>query len=421
MASQARIAGTVKIDGLVASRDVVVIKDDPAGREVVAVGQSASDGTFDISYSGWTGSVIALAIDEYGQEFKTSKALNQGVIVHPATPNGYVYEVTVAGTTAAEEPVWSTTGTVQSGGVTFSPRAYYRPVASGPLLPEVISYGNSATGGVETTIDIEGVDYRVHTFSESGDLVVSGELEVEYVLVAGGGGGGSENCGGGGGGGGVLIGTATLAEGTYAVNVGEGGQNPVNTGNLLYQGVSGQDTTAFGLVATGGGGGGMGGGGNNLDEFGADGGSGGGGAGTFNSSNRSGGTGVDGQGNDGGTGLNTPDTNSRSGGGGGGASEAGSAATAFVGGKGGDGISTTIRGAVEHFGGGGGGATNSSTPGEGGQGGGGRGGYSRFSANLPEPGAPNTGGGGGGLHESNPSASVGSGGSGVVIIRYVVA
>lgn len=133
MATQARVAGTVKIDGVAAARDVIVIKDDPAGRQVVADGQSASDGTFDITYNDWAGSVVVLALDEYGDEFAAEAALSVGHVVHPATPNGYVYKVTAAGTTGAEEPAWSTSGSVISGSVTFNALPYYRPVASGPL------------------------------------------------------------------------------------------------------------------------------------------------------------------------------------------------------------------------------------------------------------------------------------------------
>jgi len=135
---QAHIAGTVQIDGTPVARDVVVIKDDPSDRKVVAVGQSAANGAFDITYTGWDGPVIALALDHYGNDFQASTALNAGAVVHPSIPNGYVYEVTVAGTTGAEEPAWSTGTSVQSGGVTFSPRPYYRPVASGPLQGEEV-------------------------------------------------------------------------------------------------------------------------------------------------------------------------------------------------------------------------------------------------------------------------------------------
>lgn len=136
--TQARIAGTVMIDGTPASRDIVVISDNPSGRQVIAQGQSAGDGTFDITYNDWTGAVIALALDEYGDEFTPETALNMGQVVHPETPNGHVYQVTAAGTTGTEEPTWSTSGSVTSGGVTFNALPYYRPVASGPLQGEEV-------------------------------------------------------------------------------------------------------------------------------------------------------------------------------------------------------------------------------------------------------------------------------------------
>jgi hypothetical protein len=49
----------------------------------------------------------------------------------------------------------------------------------------------SATGGTVTEVTDGGINYKVHTFTSSGTFtVVSGEAEVEYLVVAGGGGGG---------------------------------------------------------------------------------------------------------------------------------------------------------------------------------------------------------------------------------------
>lgn len=64
-------------------------------------------------------------------------ALALGALVLPSTATGYVYKVTVAGTTAAAEPAWPTAagGTVVSGSVTFTaieaPAATWTPVAFG--------------------------------------------------------------------------------------------------------------------------------------------------------------------------------------------------------------------------------------------------------------------------------------------------
>jgi hypothetical protein len=423
MATQARVAGTVKIDGVAAARDVIVIKDDPAGRQVVAEGQSAGDGTFDITYSDWAGSVVVLALDEYGDEFAPEAALNAGQVVHPSTPNGYVYKVTVAGTTGTEEPTWSTSSSVTSGSVTFNPVPYYRPVASGPLLGEPQDAG-SAVGGTETEIDIAGTIYKVHSFYESGVLDVTGSIDIEYLLVGGGGAGGSispAGSGGGGGGGGVLLGSTTLGEGSYPVTVGEGGLNPAYSGDA-FPGANGGDSVAFGLVAVGGGGGGNAPAGSGSGNDGQAGGSGGGGSGGNGRAHRSGGSAHLGQGNAGGNGLNQLYASRKHAGGGGGAGGPGSDPPDFYNsGAGGDGIEVNIRGVPEWFGGGGGGGISTYTAGLGGNGGGGNGGGG--SPEDPTAGAANTGGGGGGgglLSKNKQPEQLGPGGSGIVIVRYRV-
>lgn len=134
----AHIAGTVAIDGSAAEREVIVISDDPNGRQVLGQGMSAPDGTFDIEYNDWGGAVIALALDNYGGDWSPETALASGTIIHPTTPNGYVYEVTTGGTTGTTEPAWSINSSVNDGSVTFNPRPFYRPIASGPLAGEVL-------------------------------------------------------------------------------------------------------------------------------------------------------------------------------------------------------------------------------------------------------------------------------------------
>lgn len=133
-----RVAGTVQINGVAAQRDLLIISDDPSGRAIVGEGASAGDGTFDLSYNDWSGAVIVVALDVYGIAFMAEEPINAGAVIHPTTPNGYVYVVTEAGTTGVTEPTWSTSGSVVSGSVTFAPRAYYRPVASGPLQGELV-------------------------------------------------------------------------------------------------------------------------------------------------------------------------------------------------------------------------------------------------------------------------------------------
>ena len=233
-------------------------------------------------------------------------------------------------------------------------------------------------------------------------------LVVSFLVVAGGGGGGADNGSGWGGGGGAggyrnsynnetsggnsssetpLELTSTT---NYTVTVGEGGSGTSPNG-------SGEDSVFSTITSIGGGGGGQ-----PSPRDGEDGASGGGAAHSGN-----GGSGTSNQGLDGADGGNNVS------GGGGGASQAGGNG---YNGNGGDGLSSSITGtAITRAGGGGG--TNfdgigSGNAGAGGAGGGGTGGRT---ANIRDA-VANTGGGGGGGIPTGQSG--GTGGSGIVILRY---
>jgi len=253
-----------------------------------------------------------------------------------------------------------------------------------------------ATGG-DSVFDITdgGTDYRVHVFTTVGtsNFVVSQGGDVEYLVVAGGGSGGSNN-GGGGGAGGLLTGSLAVTPDSYPVAVGAGGSGVQNA-----TGINGGNSSALGLTALGGGGGGS-----QVDiSAGRVGGSGGGaGANTA----RTGSAGTAGQGNRGGnlSGLGIGGT------GGGGAGAPGED-VGFTGGNGGDGVQSSITGTAVFYAGGGGGQQT----GLGGQGGGGDG----SDASLSPTGnaVDGLGGGGGG---GRGTYVCGAGGSGIVIIRYVL-
>jgi len=260
---------------------------------------------------------------------------------------------------------------------------------------------------------------------------------VEYLIVAGGGSGGSY-VGGGGGGGGVLQGSVDIGQQSYTITVGAGGASAGSTSvKQSIQGNNGGNSSAFGFTALGGGGGGR-----YAHIAGSSGGS-GGGSGGFQNGSSSGGGATSGQGNVGGGSIGPRPRSFTGGGGGGGAGAAGQTSTDALntGGNGGDGIVSYILGVPYYFGGGGGGGnyTNGSRPGNGGLGGGGGGssntanvsGVGGGSAinntsggngsatgdpnNLGGNGAANSGGGGGGNGHYGLS---GSGGSGIVIVRY---
>ena len=299
----------------------------------------------------------------------------------------------------------------------------------------------SATGGDVTTEPGNG--YKYHTFLNTGNFVTDSNAGTVEVLIVGGGGGGGDyadagNAGGAGGAGGLVHHAALSlsASTTYPIVIGNGGpDNPSPNGT--YIGGNGDDSTAFGMTAKGGGGGG------GYDQDGVTGGSGGGGVGSgpanqtsqnvpfqpspdFNQFGNAGGTG---------------DSNAGDFGGGGGAGAAGSDHGGGAGGAGspnpggGPGGPGGVGKQYPQFtgnlfgvpglnpfngyfaGGGGGGNYPSGAPAPGGLGGGGGPNNNPQSPTdtQPIPGTDGTGGGGAG---GSFSHSGGSGGKGIVIIRY---
>jgi len=246
-----------------------------------------------------------------------------------------------------------------------------------------------AVGGIESTITVDGISYRVHQFTAIGtsSIVFWAPVEVEYLIVAGGGGGGSGYQGGGGGAGGLLTNVGStpliLSASSYQITVGSGG----STGTSSVPN-NGNDSVFANLTANGGGRGAS-----ELTSTAATvGGSGGGGTHTL----LSGASGTPGQGNAGGNGLTSGEF---SGGGGGGAGGVGTNATLGVNQPaGGAGISSSIDGTSRIYAQGGAGAR-------------------RASAVTGAAGTPNTGNGGGGT-SGFVTTGGGAGGSGIVIIRY---
>jgi hypothetical protein len=221
---------------------------------------------------------------------------------------------------------------------------------------------------------------------------ITGNYAVDYLIVAG----GAAGLGlGPGGAGGLIANSTTLTVGTsYSIIVGSGGSSG---------GASGSNSSAFSLIAIGGGTGG----GAFFGQNGSPGGSGGGGM--YGDGGGVGGAGTAGQGNKGGDGFPVLVGNAGPGGGGG-AGAPGENGPNNRGGNGGVGLQLSITGTPTYYAGGGG-AGADSIGGSGGLGGGGNG-----DGNTSGPGSAgtaNTGGGGGGANRS--------GGSGVVILRYASA
>jgi len=342
----------------------------------------------------------------------------------PALTVGTTGNTTLAGLiiTASSAPGSPTTGQVYYNSIDKTLYVY-----DGTNFRHVSERAGKAIGGTVTSYVKGSTTYVVHTFLESGTFTPYSSFNIDALIVAGGGAAASStNIPGAGGAGGVLTGyNAGVIATSYTITIGAGGAINSNGGNSI---ITGNSET---LTALGGGRGGDGDGGSNFT--GRDGGSGGGSNykatgggqatqanGTFGGQTFTG-YGYDGAGSIGSAGGYHP------GGGGGGAG--GSAVrptnTSDNTADGGIGMLNDFRtGTMEYYAGGGGGAVWSMGAGEhreapkGGKGGGGdAGSYSgnRFANSNGLPGEENTGGGGGGGAHAGMK---GTGGSGIVVIRY---
>ena len=300
----------------------------------------------------------------------------------------------------------------------------------------------TATGGTITTSG----DYKIHTFTGPGTFDVTnegtcaGSTRLDYLVIAGGGSGGLGDNGaaGGGGAGGYRESVPSPAAWTsspiatttgvtaafqpYPITIGAGGaQTP--TPATPNDGNAGSNSSALGIISTGGGYGSGCGAGNG----GSGGGGGAGGPQTGGSGNTPPVTPAQGfNGGNGGPGSASGD----SGGGGGGATQLGGngAGGSGAGGNGGNGATSCISASPVTRGGGGGGGVRAGdgqppgrSVGQAGPGGGGAGGRGGPSALTAGAGTANTGGagGGGGYNPSSGPNTIGAaGGSGIVIIRY---
>lgn len=274
---------------------------------------------------------------------------------------------------------------------------------------------NKTLGAIAPTPNSLG-DYRIHSYTNTGTCsfvpAYTGTVE---VLVVGGGGGSGTDVGGGGGGGGVVYNESynVISGKRYTVTVGGGGAG--GGGPVGGTGANGGNSVFGSIVALGGGGAGY-----YYSQMGYNGGSGGGqgGAGPNNNTPIPGST----QGGQGTLGQGYPGGIRRAGfGGGGGGGAGGPGHDQYgYGADGGPGVAYDISGTLTYYGGGGGSGDNGGTAyiGYGGIGGGGDGDSRNNSTSfLQINGRPNTGGGGGG---DGGWTQPGSGGSGIVIVRYKI-
>jgi hypothetical protein len=380
---------------------------------------------------------------------------------------GITSSLTISGSDFTNDPVTvNFTGSGISEDVTVTPTnentisvsvpsGVYNSVSHGTVLDVKIVNSEGLSSGVSQktavalpsggTITTSG-GYRIHTFYSSGTFTLPTTRSIDVFMIGGGGGGGQSLAGGGGGGSAAVATNLSKSAASYSIVVGGGGAGATSD---TSQSGTGGNSSAFGQTVTGGGGGASR---NRYPPSG--GGNGGGGASDGTTSGLQGTkpTAISGfttyggfsGGNGAGGSPNYP------GGGGAGCGQNGGTPSnsGSKGGYGGAGIQNDFIGTNYYWGGGGGGSTYTGGEGggDGGAGGGGGGatnqggvasggvglntGYQGYSCGGDSGcgraggnGGANTGGGGGaGAHQNYSSATnqQGTGGSGIVVIRYAL-
>lgn len=385
---------------------------------------------------------------------QTSSPLNIGARNNTTTYfSGVIDEVRISNVVRTKSEIQTNMNTWGIGSQTGVVAYYdFNDVSGSTILDRVGSsnltlVGSPSTMAIESSTVVSGdqvvIFPRTYLNSNGGWRVPAGVTKIQSLVVAGGGGGGSRAGGGGGAGGYVATELATLTftpNSIEAITVGQGGSV-----NAAAQGTNGFNSSLGSKrIALGGGGGGGAVGTGNTQRVGLDGGSGGGASGAngggLNSTNSAQfgygkqltnygyGTGFNGAYTQGDVAWNA--------GGGGGSSASATIASSNAAGNysaGGAGTSNSITGVLVCYatgGGGGGGVATANTSGYGGNGGdcggtaninGGRGTFGKLSAYA---GAANTGAGGGGSGwddgVTGSDAPGGNGGSGIVVLRYLV-
>lgn len=144
---QSHVSSIVRVDGVASQRRVlaiteetVVVSGDGGGRAmqvVVSQGVSSPDGLLELDLGGYVREVWLLGLDDWGRVFVPGNEYQPGAVVRPSSGfSGRVY-VCIDGGQVGSEPEWWSEGTQAVGGAVFEARLYHRPLAHGPVTPEV--------------------------------------------------------------------------------------------------------------------------------------------------------------------------------------------------------------------------------------------------------------------------------------------
>lgn len=131
------ITGNIKKLGLPFKANVVAVS---LGIAPKVLGQTVSNElTGDYSIDVWphVDEVMVYVAPEYGKSFSPELLMSTGHVLHPPTPNKYIYVAQNNGKLSLHEPTWVTEGQIVSGEVTLKVEPLYRPLMNGFIKPTI--------------------------------------------------------------------------------------------------------------------------------------------------------------------------------------------------------------------------------------------------------------------------------------------
>lgn len=137
----ARIPAIVRHDGSPAIREVVAVERRTDGSWRFA-GSTLVEESGDLSLQVTGGEVYAFGVDDYGIRFQANGAVEIGQAIRPTVFEGWLYQVTEAGTLPATEPQWwpiqGDNAAREVGTARLQAIRYYQPIGHGPVNYELI-------------------------------------------------------------------------------------------------------------------------------------------------------------------------------------------------------------------------------------------------------------------------------------------
>jgi len=134
------VSGKVTLEDQPHTSKVVVTSanETPA---VLGYGQSDISGDYSVNVGEYNGPVLIHTMQDYGLPWSASTAKVIGDVVHPTTPNGYIYKATQAGNTGQAEPIWTAEQNVSinDGSVIYQSERLLKPEIEGYVTPTPIA------------------------------------------------------------------------------------------------------------------------------------------------------------------------------------------------------------------------------------------------------------------------------------------